>query len=89
MKESFTINKPHIADDFVTALMSEHRACDSGDVSFSTAHLNTCLAQLASDVMVRERQNFEAYSMFYENLLRIKEQLLYQKEQVRVFYSYT
>lgn len=32
--------------------------------------------------MARERSNFETYSMFYENILRQQQQLLYQKEQV-------
>ena len=50
-------------------------------VTFSAAHLNKCLTSLAGNVMVREKQNYESYSMFYENLLRVYHQLLYQKEQ--------
>lgn len=80
MRESFTVAKPHIAEDFIAKLMSG--AKESGDViSFSKDHLNTCLNSLASGVMERERANFDNYSMYYENLLRVKHQLLYQREQ--------
>ena len=58
MRESFTTAKPHIAENFISELMSSVK--ESGDVlTFDKKHLNYCLNKLASDVMVRERQNFE------------------------------
>ena len=117
MRESFTTAKPHIAEQFITKLMGKCK--ETGDVlTFEREHMNACLNKLASDVMVRERQNYEkcvtctalfvvvqsyffsqryselisatypalfprdfcSYSVYYENLLRVKHQLLYQKE---------
>ncbi len=60
MKESYTINKPHIAEEFIDSLMSECR--ESGEeVTFTSDHLNTCLANLARNVMTRERHNYDRY----------------------------
>ncbi|XP_064633719.1 uncharacterized protein LOC135491668 [Lineus longissimus] len=81
MKESYTINKPHIAEDFKDLLMAEVQEEEDGTLVFTKKHLNTCLQQLARDVMERERHNYESYAMYYENLLRSQHQLLYQKEQ--------
>ena len=64
MKESFTINKPHIAEDFVTNLMGEALEQGSGKkatVTFPAEHLNSCLSQLATDVMTREKHNYERW----------------------------
>lgn len=58
VKESFTINRPHIAEDFIESLLEE---CDESDseITFTLEHLNQCLSGLASKVMVREKQNYE------------------------------
>ncbi|KAG2468403.1 CC162 protein, partial [Polypterus senegalus] len=50
-------------------------------VTFTKEHLKACLTSLACDIMARERNNFEAYSMFYENILQQEHHLLFQKEQ--------
>ncbi|GAB0186452.1 hypothetical protein GRJ2_001110500 [Grus japonensis] len=50
-------------------------------VSFKKSHLQQCLTVLGCDIMARERNNFETYSMFYENILQQQHRLLYQKEQ--------
>ena len=58
MKESYTIAKPHIAEDFIDSLMSE--SSESGSqITFTTKHLNSCLSELARAVMARERQNYD------------------------------
>ena len=58
MKESYTINKPHIAEEFIDNLMSESK--ENGDeITFTTEHLNSCFAQLARDVIARERHNYD------------------------------
>ena len=67
MKESFTINKPHIAEDFITNLMMN--ATKSGEganavVKIPASHMNTCLSQLAGDVMRREKHNYERWKSF-------------------------
>ncbi|XP_076118208.1 uncharacterized protein LOC143085614 isoform X2 [Mytilus galloprovincialis] len=80
MKESFTLTKPHIADTFVTQLMANCQENDD-EITFSKEHLNNCFSELARNVMTRERHNYESYSMYYENLLRVHHQLLYQREQ--------
>ena len=65
MKESFTINKPHIAEDFIAKLMSGVKEEDSAEgeksetITLSREHLNYCLNQLASNVMQREKHNYE------------------------------
>ena len=58
IKESFTLNKPHIAEDFISRLMSNAQESESS-VTFSPDHLNTCLSHLATEVMAREKQNYE------------------------------
>ncbi|CAH1785032.1 unnamed protein product [Owenia fusiformis] len=80
VKESFTIAKPHIAEDFVDQLF-ENQERDQKEVTFKTSHLNECLRNLGQSIMARERHNYDSYSMYYENLLRQHHQLLYQKEQ--------
>ena len=61
--------------------MSDVKETEQG-YQFSKFHLNECLQKLAQSVIAREKHNYESYSMFYENLLRVHHQLLYQKEQV-------
>ena len=58
MKESYTITKPHIAEEFIDNLMSEAKE-NGEEITFSKEHLNTCLAQLARHVMTRERHNYD------------------------------
>ena len=52
------MNKPHIAEDFIAQLMSSCKESED-TVEFDKQHLNAALNKLASDVMVREKQNFE------------------------------
>ncbi|XP_055490902.1 coiled-coil domain-containing protein 162-like [Leucoraja erinacea] len=84
MEENFPIARPQIVEAFVQR-MKQH-SCETENeylcqITFSKDHLSDCLLKLASDVIARERSNFETYSMFYENILRREHQLLYQKEQ--------
>ena len=58
MKEGFTINKPHIAEDFIQELMSDVQENDA-HIVVRTEHLNRCLVSLASQVMAREKHNYE------------------------------
>ncbi|CAL1545735.1 unnamed protein product [Lymnaea stagnalis] len=80
MSESFTMNRPHIAEKFVNMLMAEAQETEK-TVTFDSKHLQACLSELARNVMTREKHNFESYSMYYENLLRVQHQLMFQKER--------
>nr|KAG5699494.1 hypothetical protein BaRGS_020053 [Batillaria attramentaria] len=80
MKESFTTNRPHVAEQFVDQLMSQATETES-EITFSRDHLRECFSALGRGIMARERQNYESYTMYYENLLRTHHQLLYQSEQ--------
>jgi hypothetical protein len=91
MKEEFTINKPHIANEFanviyeileVTAETKSKQSPTSNTVfSIKEKDLKNCLIKLGTMVQERERLNFEQYTMFYENLLRQQHQILYGKER--------
>ncbi len=64
MTETYTINKPHIAEDFIDKLMADPINETDEHITFSKTNLNTCLAKLASEVMAREKHNYERYEMF-------------------------
>lgn len=81
MKESFTIVKPQIAEDFVTKLKKKMNETENGDFLIGHDDLNECVGELARNIMTRERHNFDSYTMYYENLLRVHHTLLYTKEQ--------
>ncbi|XP_061178732.1 uncharacterized protein LOC133187394 [Saccostrea echinata] len=81
MKESFTLAKPLIAEDFVTKLKKKMNETESGDFTIGHDDLNECVSELARNIMTRERHNFDSYTMYYENLLRVHHTLLYSKEQ--------
>ncbi|CAB4034072.1 Hypothetical predicted protein, partial [Paramuricea clavata] len=80
MKETTTIEKPHLVENYVQSLMADHVENDD-TITFPKTHFNLCLVKLASETMVRERSCFNGYAMYYENLLRHQHQLLYTKEQ--------
>ncbi|KAK3103240.1 hypothetical protein FSP39_017753 [Pinctada imbricata] len=84
MKESFTVQKPLLAEDFITKLKSKCEESEDGENFVITKEdLNECVSELARNVMNREKMNFYSYTMYYENLLRVHHTLLYQKEQVK------
>lgn len=61
--------------------------CFIFQLKVSQDHLQQCLTHLGSSLMERERRSFLLYSHFYERILQQETQLLYQREQVRVFQS--
>jgi hypothetical protein len=90
MKEEFTINKPHIANEFTKLLFSHAIENESSEntlnnkevlYSIKESDLKKCLNQLGNQIQEREKSNFEQYTMFYENLLRQQHNLLYKKER--------
>lgn len=58
MKETYTITKPHVAENFEDNLMSKFEETET-EITFTKEHLNSCLAELAREVMAREKHNYE------------------------------
>ena len=84
MKEEFTLNKPHMVDTFISMFYEMAKPSESSGEQFLTINeddLKSCLVKLSILVQEREKSNYEQYTMFYENLLRQKHQLLYSKER--------
>ncbi|CAF1036407.1 unnamed protein product [Brachionus calyciflorus] len=84
MKEEFTLNKPHIADEFFKMFFNLARRDETGNEKFykiSQEDIKNCLIRLGNLIQEREKSNYEQYAMFYENLLRQQHQLLYNKER--------
>ncbi|XP_062515580.1 uncharacterized protein LOC134191037 isoform X2 [Corticium candelabrum] len=68
-KEMCMVQRPLLVEEFSMALLSAHS--DLGDtICFQKDHLNSCLTELAANVMHREKMVFRSYSSFYESMLR-------------------
>ncbi|KAI4884589.1 hypothetical protein NFI96_034543 [Prochilodus magdalenae] len=80
MKHCLSLERPQIVENFIQHLMDGGQET-GGQMWFSTAHLQECVAELGCAVMARERSSFLLYSQFYEQLLQQQGQLLYQREQ--------
>ncbi|XP_051501950.1 coiled-coil domain-containing protein 162-like [Myxocyprinus asiaticus] len=81
MKHSFSLERPQVVENFIQQLMNGNEDETEAQVTFSKAHLQECLTDLACAVMNRERSTFQQYSQFYEQILQQQGQLLYQREQ--------
>jgi hypothetical protein len=86
VKEEFTINKPHIANDFTRMFFSVVKTAEQPNGgeeihSIKDSDLKKCLTKLGDMIQERERSNFEQYTVFYENLLRHQHQLMYFNER--------
>ena len=60
-KETFAILKPHIAEDFTDRLTRKMGDASGDVVTINKSDLNECITMLASDVMAREKSNYETY----------------------------
>ena len=84
MKEEFTLNKPHMVENFISDI---YGAANHSEVSgqkvltIGENELKDCLVRLGISVQEREKSNYEQYTMFYENILRQKCQKLYSNER--------
>ena len=74
--------RPHIAEEFGEKIASMAQHSTDTSVTLGREDLAKALAWLGDNLMERERQNFETYSMFYENLLKQKTRMLFKAEQV-------
>ena len=83
MKEEFTINKPHIANDFTKLLFSFVKENTTNETVYNIREidLKNCLIRLGTMIQEREKSNFEQYTIFYENLMRQQHNQLYRKER--------
>ena len=63
MKESYTIAKPHIAEEFYDKLMA---VCDETDdaITISKKNVYSCMQELGRAVLGREKSNFERLNIF-------------------------
>ncbi|KAJ8353263.1 hypothetical protein SKAU_G00208300 [Synaphobranchus kaupii] len=80
MQHIFSPERPQIMENFIQQLMEGGEETE-GTVTFSRGHLQASLTALACAVMGRERNCFQAYSLFYEHVLQQESQLLYHREQ--------
>ncbi|THD24003.1 Transmembrane protein [Fasciola hepatica] len=82
MKEAMSFKRPALADEFIVDLMSNMQLDErSNQYSISKDKLNEVLQTMAISVMRVQRESYENYSMYYENLLKNQHSLLYARER--------
>ncbi|KAA3671893.1 uncharacterized protein DEA37_0004225 [Paragonimus westermani] len=82
MKETLSVKRPGLADEFVVALMSNMQHDARTDLyTITSEKLNDVIQTIANAVMRTQRESYENYSMYYENLLKSQHSLLYAKER--------
>ncbi|TPP55846.1 Coiled-coil domain-containing protein [Fasciola gigantica] len=75
MKEAMSFKRPALADEFIVDLMSNMQLDErSNQYSISKDKLNEVLQTMAISVMRVQRESYENYSMYYENLLKNQQQ---------------
>ena len=80
MKENLTIPKDHLVEDFVKDLEISEDS-QSSIISIERETMDQSLMKLATSLTNHDKMNFLNCSMFYENILRQQNNLLYFKEQ--------
>jgi len=58
IKETFTITRSDIAENFVSQLKSAYSE-DAGKITFDIDHLKSCLNALSGNIMAREKLAYE------------------------------
>ncbi|KAG5450886.1 Coiled-coil domain-containing protein 162 [Clonorchis sinensis] len=82
MKETLSVKRPGLADEFLVELMSHLEQNARNDTyTITKDKLNEVLQTVAISVMRTQRESYENYSMYYENLLKNQHSLLYAKER--------
>ncbi|VDP73569.1 unnamed protein product [Echinostoma caproni] len=82
MKEAMSFKRPALADEFIVDLMSNMQLDErTNQYSITKDKLNEVLQTLAISVMRVQRESYENYSMYYENLLKNQHSLLYARER--------
>ncbi|KAM5282564.1 LOW QUALITY PROTEIN: uncharacterized protein RBU33_014186 [Hipposideros larvatus] len=83
MKENFSVVRPQIVENFIQRLMENFQHGGLG-ITFRKDHLEAYLLSLGCDAIVRERSNFESYSMYYEHMLEHARQKLCSEGAINV-----
>ncbi|CAH8548630.1 unnamed protein product [Heterobilharzia americana] len=82
MKESLTVKRPALAEEFLNQLLSNTTHNEKSDVyTITKQSLNEVIQNVAISVMRNERESFEHYSMYYENLLKNQHSVMYANER--------
>ncbi|CAH8539605.1 unnamed protein product [Dicrocoelium dendriticum] len=82
MKETLSIKRPALADELVVQLSNNLQHDEKNDTYCITKDaLNEVIQTFAISVMRMQRESYESYSMYYENLLKNQHGLLYAKER--------
>ncbi|KAF8571480.1 hypothetical protein P879_04525 [Paragonimus westermani] len=82
MKETLSVKRPGLADEFVVELMSNMQHHTRTNLyTITPEKLNDVIQTIAISVMRTQRESYENYSMYYENLLKNQHSLLYAKER--------
>uniref|UniRef100_A0A5K3ERZ5 DUF4549 domain-containing protein n=2 Tax=Mesocestoides corti TaxID=53468 RepID=A0A5K3ERZ5_MESCO len=82
MKESLTVQRPALVEEFLSNLMDgalEDR--EKKTITFDIDHINKVLQNMSIGVMRMQREAYENYAMYYENLIKNQHSLLYAKER--------
>ena len=80
MKENLTIPKDHLVEDFVKDLDIQDSP-NSVTVTLERESMDRSLVKLTTALTNHDKVNFLNCSIFYENILRQQNNLLYLKEQ--------
>jgi hypothetical protein len=79
-KEMCMVQRPLLIEEFSLALLSSHM--DKGNsICLAKDHLNSCLTELAANLMHHEKMVFRSYSSFYESMLRQQYSALQVKQK--------
>ncbi|CAH8579079.1 unnamed protein product [Schistosoma curassoni] len=82
MKETLSVKRPALAEEFLNQLISHsiHNE-ESGIYTITKENFNLIVQNVAISVMHNEKETFEHYSMYYENLLKNQHHLMYANER--------
>ncbi|VDK35139.1 unnamed protein product [Taenia asiatica] len=82
MKESLTVQRPALVDEVLQNLLDGAREDKvRKTMTFDTEHLNKFIQTVTIGVMRMQREAYENYAMYYENLLKNQHMLLYARER--------
>ncbi|CAH8518140.1 unnamed protein product [Schistosoma turkestanicum] len=82
MKGILSVKRPALAEEFLNQLIS-HAVLneETDDYTITKENFNVIIQNVAISVMHNERESFEHYSMYYENLLRNQHNIIYANER--------
>uniref|UniRef100_A0A5K4F3H5 Phosphodiesterase I n=2 Tax=Schistosoma mansoni TaxID=6183 RepID=A0A5K4F3H5_SCHMA len=82
MKETLSVKRPALAEEFLNQLISHSIHNEESDIyTITKENFNLIVQNVAISVMYNEKETFEHYSMYYENLLKNQHHLMYANER--------